>query len=96
MYAFLFLILFSAFYLHFVFAVTVVVIVYFFYVFLFLLKIVDIMFHASASRDIKQFQYTTWPENDSPDSGIGIIELIGQVQKWSNSINNKTVTVHCR
>ena len=54
------------------------------------------MFQASVSRDIKQFQYTTWPESGSPDSGIGIIELIGQVQKWNNSINNKIVTVHCR
>ena len=67
-----------------------------FFVLRFLLKIVDIMFQASASRDIKQFQYTTWPESGSPDSGIGIIELIGQVQKWNNSINNKIVTVHCR
>ena len=80
----------------FVFAFVVVVVVYFSFVFAFLLKIVDIMFQASASRDIKQFQYTTWPESGSPDSGIGIIELIGQVQKWNNSINNKIVTVHCR
>ena len=79
----------------FVFALVVVVVIFCF-VFAFLLKIVDIMFQASASRDIKQFQYTTWPESGSPDSGIGIIELIGQVQKWNNSINNKIVTVHCR
>ena len=62
---------------------------------LFLLKI-DIMFQVSASRDIKQFQYTTWSESGSLDSGIGIIELIGQVQNWNNSISNKIVTVHCR
>ena len=80
----------------FVFALVVVVVVYFCFVFAFLLKIVDIMFQASASRDIKQFQYTTWPESGSPDSGIGIIELIGQVHKWNNSINNKIVAVHCR
>ena len=79
-----------------VFVFALVVVVIFCFVFAFLLKIVDIMFQASASRDIKQFQYTTWPESGSPDSGIGIIELIGQVQKWNNSINNKIVTVHCR
>ena len=79
-----------------VFVFALVVVVYLCFVFAFLLKIVDIMFQASASRDIKQFQYTTWPESSSPDSGIGIIELIGQVQKWNNSISNKIVAVHCR
>ena len=54
------------------------------------------MFQASASRDIKQTQYTTWSENGSTDSGIGSIELIGHVKKWNNSIKNKILTVHCR
>jgi len=49
----------------------------------------------SSSREVKQFQYTTWPEVSSPDYGVGIIELIGQVQKWNSSINNKIITVHC-
>ena len=47
------------------------------------------------SRKVKQFQYTTWPESGSPDSGVGIIELIGQVQKW-NASHNGIITVHCR
>ena len=63
--------------------------------FWFLLEI-DITFQVSASPDIKQFPYTIWPERGPPDSGIGIIELIGQAQNWNNSINNKIVTVHCR
>ena len=63
--------------------------------FCFLLEI-DTTFQVTASPDIKQFQYTTWPESGSPDSGIGIIELIAQVQNWNNSINNRIVTVHCR
>ena len=54
------------------------------------------MFKVRASPDIKQFPYTLWPERGPPDSGISIIELIGQVQNWNNSINNKIVTVHCR
>ena len=35
------------------------------------------MIQASVSRDIKQFQYNTWPESGSQDSDISIIELIG-------------------
>ena len=62
--------------------------------FCFLLEI-DTTFQVTASPDIKQFQYTTWPESGSPDSGIGIIDLIAQVQNWNNSISNKVVTVHC-
>ncbi|XP_057299705.1 receptor-type tyrosine-protein phosphatase S-like isoform X1 [Hydractinia symbiolongicarpus] len=50
---------------------------------------------ASTSRDVKQFHYTTWPETGSPSSGTGMIELIGQVQKWNSSIDNKIITVHC-
>ena len=57
---------------------------------------IDTTFQVTASPDIKQFQCTTWPESGSPDSGIGIIELIAQVQNWNNSINSQTVTVHCR
>ncbi|XP_057299709.1 receptor-type tyrosine-protein phosphatase F-like isoform X2 [Hydractinia symbiolongicarpus] len=49
----------------------------------------------STSRNVKQFQYTTWPESGSPESGIGIIQLIGQVQKWNSLIDNKMITVHC-
>ncbi|XP_066915197.1 receptor-type tyrosine-protein phosphatase S-like isoform X5 [Clytia hemisphaerica] len=50
---------------------------------------------AGSSRMVKQFQYTTWPDSGSPESGVGIIDLIGQVQKWNSSHHNGIITVHC-
>ncbi|XP_065657512.1 tyrosine-protein phosphatase Lar isoform X12 [Hydra vulgaris] len=47
------------------------------------------------SFDLKHFQFTTWPETGSPESGIGMIELIGQVQRWNIATNNKCTVVHC-
>ena len=44
---------------------------------------------------MKQFQYTGWPEQGVPDSGSGLIDLIGQVQKWQRSSGDKPVVVHC-
>nr|XP_047123425.1 receptor-type tyrosine-protein phosphatase F isoform X5 [Hydra vulgaris] len=50
---------------------------------------------AGKSYDLKHFQFTTWPETGSPESGIGMIELIGQVQRWNIATSNKCTVVHC-
>ncbi|XP_044163802.1 receptor-type tyrosine-protein phosphatase delta-like isoform X2 [Acropora millepora] len=49
----------------------------------------------SASRVIRQYHYTGWPDVGSPDSGTGLIDLIGQVQRWQQQSGDTTVTVHC-
>ena len=49
-----------------------------------------------SSLPVKHFQYTDWPEQSVPSSGSGIIDLIGQVQKWQRSSGDRPVTVHCR
>ena len=46
--------------------------------------------------DIKQFQYTNWPEDSLPDSAIGIIGLINEVKEWNKSVDNMITIVHCR
>ena len=50
----------------------------------------------SASRVIRQYHYTGWPDIGSPDSGTGLIDLIGQVQRWQQQCGDTTVAVHCR
>ena len=50
----------------------------------------------SSSLNVKQFQYTDWPEESVPPSGSGLIDLIGQVQKWQQSSGDRPVVVHCR
>ena len=45
---------------------------------------------------VKQFQYVGWPEEGVPDNGGGLIDLIGQVQKWQRSSGDKPIVVHCR
>ena len=45
---------------------------------------------------VRQYHYTGWPDVGSPDSGSGLIDLIGQVQKWQQKSGNTTITVHCR
>ena len=45
---------------------------------------------------MKQFQYIGWPEEGIPDNGGGLIDLIGQVQKWQRSSGDKPIVVHCR
>ena len=45
---------------------------------------------------VKQFQYIGWPEEGIPDNGGGLIDLIGQVQKWQRSSGDKPIVVHCR
>ena len=49
-----------------------------------------------SSLPVKHFQYTDWPEQSVPASGSGIIDLIGQVQKWQRSSGDRPVIVHCR
>ena len=43
-----------------------------------------------------QFQYTDWPDTGLPDSGVGIVDLIGQVQKWQQQSGNTAIVIHCR
>ena len=45
---------------------------------------------------MKQFQYTGWPEEGVPDMGSGLIDVIGQVQKWQRSSGDRPIVVHCR
>ncbi|XP_068728189.1 receptor-type tyrosine-protein phosphatase epsilon-like [Montipora capricornis] len=49
----------------------------------------------SASRAVRQYYYTGWPDVGSPDSGTGLIDLIGQVQGWQQQSGNSTIVVHC-
>lgn len=49
-----------------------------------------------SSLPVKQFQYTDWPEDRVPDTGSGLIDLIGQVQKWQRSSGDRPVVTHCR
>ncbi|CAB4003337.1 partial, partial [Paramuricea clavata] len=48
-----------------------------------------------ASHVIRQYHYNCWPDVGSPSSGAGMIDLIGQVQRWQQQSGNKIVTVHC-
>ena len=51
----------------------------------------------NSSLPVKHFQFTVWPEGSSvPENSSGLIDLIGQVQKWQQSSGNKPITVHCR
>ena len=50
----------------------------------------------NSSLPVKHFQYTDWPEQAVPANGTGIIDLIGQVQKWQMSSGSGPITVHCR
>lgn len=47
------------------------------------------------SRTVCQFQYTDWPDTGLPDSGVGIVDLIGQVQKWQQQSGNTAIVLHC-
>ena len=49
-----------------------------------------------SSLPVKQFQYTDWPEESVPASGSGLIDLIGQVQKWQTRSGDRPIVVHCR
>ncbi|KAK3736163.1 hypothetical protein QZH41_015550 [Actinostola sp. cb2023] len=47
------------------------------------------------SRVVRQYQYTDWPDIGLPESGVGIIDLIGQVEKWQQQSYNSIITGHC-
>ncbi|PFX20582.1 Receptor-type tyrosine-protein phosphatase delta [Stylophora pistillata] len=49
----------------------------------------------SASRVVRQYHYTGWPDVGSTESGTRLIDLIGQVQRWQQNSGNTTTTVHC-
>ncbi len=50
------------------------------------------------SQSVKLYQFLDWPEDPgtAPSNGSGLIDLIGQVQKWQMNSGNKPVIVHCR
>lgn len=48
-----------------------------------------------SSLPVKQFQYTGWPEEGVPDAGTGLIDLVGQVQKWQRNSGTHPIVVHC-
>ena len=50
----------------------------------------------SASRVVRQYHYIGWPHVGSPESGGGLVDLIGQVQRWQQTSGNTTIVVHCR
>ena len=54
------------------------------------------LFQDDSSIPVKQFQYTGWPEEGVPDVGSGLIDVIGQVQKWQRSSGDRPIVVHCR
>jgi len=51
-----------------------------------------------ASTQIKQFHFKDWPEDPDgvPGNSSGLIDLIGQVQKWQIASGDHPVVVHCR
>lgn len=56
--------------------------------------------HSYTSQDgsslpVKQFQYTGWPEEGVPDAGTGLIDLVGQVQKWQRNSGTHPIVIHC-
>jgi len=50
---------------------------------------------SGSSRMIRHFQFTSWPDNQTPQNGSGIIDFIGQIQKWQLQTGDRTVIVHC-
>ena len=57
--------------------------------------IFDICTQDGSSLPVKQFQYTGWPEEGVPDAGTGLIDLVGQVQKWQRNSGTHPIVVHC-
>ena len=47
----------------------------------------------NASRVVRQDHYTCWPDDGSPDTGTGLIDLIGQVQGWQQPSGNSRIVV---
>ncbi|CAH0729535.1 unnamed protein product, partial [Brenthis ino] len=49
-----------------------------------------------ASRTVRQFQFTDWPEQGVPKSGDGFIDFLGQVHKTKEQFGQDgPITVHC-
>ncbi|XP_045484007.1 tyrosine-protein phosphatase Lar isoform X2 [Pieris rapae] len=49
-----------------------------------------------ASRTVRQFQFTDWPEQGVPKSGEGFIDFLGQVHKTKEQFGQDgPITVHC-
>ena len=46
------------------------------------------------SRTIKHFQYSDWPEGQSPPNAADVIDLIGVVQKTQHSSGRGPIIVH--
>ncbi|EDO48187.1 predicted protein, partial [Nematostella vectensis] len=52
----------------------------------------------SASRDVRQFHYTSWTEENPLEDGLSrcqLIDLIGQVQYWQAESGRHPIIVHC-
>ncbi|XP_050531444.1 tyrosine-protein phosphatase Lar isoform X2 [Daktulosphaira vitifoliae] len=50
----------------------------------------------NASRTVRQFQFTDWPEQGVPKSAEGFIDFIGQVHKTKEQFGQEgPITVHC-
>jgi len=50
----------------------------------------------SDSHTVIQYHYTGWPEQGSPSTGAGMVDLIDQVVKRQQYSGNHPVVVHCR
>ncbi|XP_065904181.1 receptor-type tyrosine-protein phosphatase alpha-like [Dysidea avara] len=50
----------------------------------------------NSSLPVRHFQFSTWPEGGNvPENSAGLIDLIGQIQKWQQHSGNKPIIVHC-
>ncbi len=60
--------------------------------------VIVIFIQDMSSRSVKLFQYTDWPEETGsvPSHASGLIDVIGQVQKWQINSGNMPIIVHCR
>ncbi|XP_062509242.1 receptor-type tyrosine-protein phosphatase F-like isoform X2 [Corticium candelabrum] len=47
------------------------------------------------SVPVRQFQYTAWPQRGAPHIGIGMTDMIGQVERWKQQAGDGPVIVHC-
>jgi len=50
----------------------------------------------SESHTVIQYHYTGWPEQGSPSTEAGMVDLIDQVVKRQQQSGNRPVVVHCR
>ncbi|XP_033117029.1 receptor-type tyrosine-protein phosphatase epsilon-like isoform X2 [Anneissia japonica] len=48
------------------------------------------------SRSVFQYHYVGWPHSGAPSSGTGLVDLIGKVHKYQESIHSTfPIVVHC-